>query len=72
MKEIIYRRATVYIRQEIQYQTEEERDEKIADIEGQASLDLSNIQDGGCSEYEYRFDGFDEAREDFPHWMFED
>ncbi len=71
MKETIYRKTTVYIMQEIEFSTQEEREEKISDLETDICLDLDNMQDGGSSEYEYRYDGLEDAKERFPFWIFD-
>ena len=71
MKETIYRKTTVYIMQEIEFSTQEEREEKITELETDFCLDLDNMQDGGNSKYEYRYDGLEDAKKRFPFWIFD-
>ena len=54
MKKTVYKCVTVYIKQEIEYNTEEELEEKDSELETHIQLDLDNMQDGGSSTYEYR------------------
>ncbi len=71
MKETIFRKATIYMRQEIEFSTQEERVQKIDEVESGIYLDLNDLHYGGNSEYEYRYNGLDEAKDDFPCWMFD-
>ena len=46
MRETILKKATVFFRQDIEYETEAEKLEKISEIEEQASQDLNHIPVG--------------------------
>ena len=68
-KETILKKATVFFKQEIEYETESEKWAKVNEIEAQASQDLSNMQNP-ASHYQFSFDGIDEASQNFPYWIF--
>ena len=69
IRETILKKATVFFRQDIEYETEAEKLEKISEIEEQASQDLNHMQSSG-TRYDFGFDGIDEASQDFPYWIF--
>ncbi len=72
MKKTIYRSVTVYVKQTIEYESKADLAVKIDELESRICLDIGAMQDGGCSEYDYRIGGIDDVDEaDFPHWMFE-
>lgn len=71
VKETIYRKVTVYIMQDIEFSTQDEREKKIAELETDICLDLDNMQEGGNSKYEYRYNGLDDATKRFPFWIFD-
>ena len=67
MKKTVYRKATVYVKQNVEYGSDAELEE----LECRITLDVDSMQDGGCSEYDYRLGGIDSVEEaDFPYWMF--
>ena len=68
----VYRKAVVYFRADINFTTEKEPEEKIADFETNVCLDLDNAH-GGYFDYEFRYDGLTEIdAEDIPDWIFDD
>lgn len=71
MKKTVYRKATVYIKQDVEYGSEAELEDALKELECRITLDVDSMQDGGCSEYDYHLGDIDEVDEsDFPHWLF--
>lgn len=67
----VYRKAIVYVRADIDFTTEEELAEKIADFETNVCLDLDNAHSGNF-DYEFSYDGLSEIEaEDVPVWLFD-
>ena len=68
----IYRKAVVYVRADIDFTTEEELQEKIADFETNVCLDLDNAHSGNF-DYEFSYDELSEVEaEDIPAYLFDD
>ncbi len=71
MKKTVYRKATVYVKQEVKFESQDELEDALKELECRICLDIGAMQDGGSSTYEYRLGGIDNVDEsDFPHWMF--
>ena len=72
MKKTVYRKATVYVKQDVEYGSEDELEDAMEELECRICLDIGAMQDGGSSTYEYRLGDIDEVdEEDVPHWIFE-
>ena len=72
MKKTVYRKATVYVKQDVEYGSEAELEDALEELECRICLDIGAMQDGGCSIYDYRLGDIDSVEEaDFPHWLFE-
>ena len=68
----VYRKAVVYVRAEIEFTSEEDLAEKIAEFETNVCLDLDNAP-SGYFDYELSYDGFSEVEEDdVPDWFVDD
>ncbi len=68
----VYRKAVVYVRAEIEFTSEEDLAEKIAEFETNVCLDLDNAH-SGYFDYELSYDGLSEVDEDdVPAWLFDD
>lgn len=71
MKKTVYRKATVYVKKDVEYGSEAELEDAMEELECRICLDIGAMQDGGCSTYEYRLGDIDNVdASDFPHWMF--
>lgn len=68
----IYRKAVVYVRADIEFTSDEDLAEKIAEFETNVCLDLDNAP-SGYFDYEFSYDGLSGVDEDdVPAWLFED
>ena len=71
MKKTVYRKATVYVKQDVEYGSEAELEDALEELECRICLDIGAMQDGGSSEYDYSIGSVDSVKKsDFPHWMF--
>lgn len=59
----VYRKAVVYVRADIEFTTDEELQEKIADLESNVCLDLDNAP-SGYFDYEFSYNGLEEIDAD--------
>ncbi|MBR3745818.1 MAG: hypothetical protein IKN27_02540 [Selenomonadaceae bacterium] len=68
----VYRKAVVYFRTDIEFNSDEELTDKIADFESNVCFDLDNAH-GGYFDYEFRYNGLEEIAEiEVPDWIFDD
>lgn len=68
----IFRKAVVYFRADINFNSDEEFADKIADFESNVCFDLDNAH-GGYFDYEFHYNGLEEIAEaEIPDWIFDD
>ena len=68
----VYRKAVIYVRADIEFNTDEELQDKIDEFETNVCLDLDNAP-GGYFDYEFRYDGLTEVdAEEVPDRLFDD
>ncbi len=68
----VYRKAVIYVRAEIEFTSDEDLAEKIAEFETNVCLDLDNAP-SGYFDYEFSYDRLSEVdEEDIPDWFVDD
>ena len=72
MRTTVYRKITLYVKQDVEYGSDAELEDALEELECRIYLDIGAMQDGGSSTYEHRLGDIDEVdEEDVPHWIFE-
>lgn len=67
----VYKKAVVYFRADIEYDNDDDLNNKIDDFETELCLDLDNLHSGNF-DYEFCYDGVsDVSEDDIPNWFFD-
>ena len=69
-KKTVLKKITIYFRDSIEYDTDEEFEHKNDDLESSIQLDIDNMQQGN-TDYEFNYIAIEDVEEkDFPFWLF--
>lgn len=70
MKKIVLKKVTIFFKDTIEYNSEEEFEQKNDNFETSIQLDIDNIQQGN-TDYEFNYIAVEDVeKEDFPFWLF--
>ena len=70
MKKTVFKKVTIYFRDTIEYNTDEEFEQKNDDFETSIQLDIDTMQQGG-TDYDFNYIAVENVEEeDFPFWLF--
>ena len=70
MKKTVLKKVTIFFKDTIEYNSDEEFEQKNDDLETFIQLDIDNIQQSN-TDYEFNYIAIEDVdEEDFPFWLF--